>query len=147
MKKNILFLICCLLTSFISQAAVDEYYKHAIQRGYSLRGDSVIFPDKSTCLYKDFAEGRCGQKWMTTDYCVEEGKMVWDKDKCCEGLAPFLPDDTDGQMTCEKMDKIKNIDGYQSKMIWFALIFPVLLLIIAVMMFIMRRRARRNQNL
>lgn len=87
----------------ISFSAVDPFYKEVLQRGYELiPGDSVRFPDGSTCSIKAFNSSECGQEWMTDDYCVEEGENVWDEDRCCDGLEPYLEDGVDGQATCQK---------------------------------------------
>jgi hypothetical protein len=146
MKKSILLLF---VFSFLVSSAerMPENYKEAIQRGYMVRGDSVRFPDSTVCHYSDFVNGICGKKWLTKDYCVGEGKQVWDADKCCKGLQPFFVDKESDICTCEKTEKIQNIGGYQSKMIWMAVLFPGLLILIALSMYIMRGRAKRNQNL
>jgi hypothetical protein len=75
-----------------------------MQRGYEITaGDSVIFPDGSTCSIEAFNNHECGEMWMSTNYCVPEGSNVWDADACCQGLAPYLADGVDGQPTCEKI--------------------------------------------
>jgi len=147
MKKIYLYFILLVLPATLN-AKVDYTYvefKEAYQRGYTMDGDSVVFPDSSKCLYKDFVKGTCGSKWLTSDNCIGEGKVLENDKKCCEGLAPYLQDG--GQKTCEKIDKIKNVERYQSKMVWFALIFPVLLILIALLTWVMRRRAKKSQNL
>ena len=65
-------------------------------------GDSVRFPDGSVCAIEAFNAHECGEAWMTDDYCIPEGAAVWDDDKCCEGLEPFLEAGVDGQETCQK---------------------------------------------
>lgn len=85
----------------ISFAAIDPKYKECMQRGYGVQGDSCKFPDGSLCALTDFNAGNCGSEWLTMDYCVEEGEYVWDEDRCCEGLAPYLPQNANGQATCQ----------------------------------------------
>jgi len=95
----LLLLVSFRLTIF---SMIDPYYKEVLERGYKLMpGDSVLFPDGSACKIKEFNSGVCGQEWMTTDYCVEEGEAIWNEDRCCEGLEAGIANDTDGQATCE----------------------------------------------
>lgn len=83
-------------------AKIDPFYKEVIQRGFTLApGDSVIFPDGTGCKIDDFNKKKCGLEWYNKTYCVTEGESVWDSDVCCEGLVPFIEDDTDGQTTCQ----------------------------------------------
>lgn len=106
MKKLILLLLL-FSTYSITFSAVDPFYKDVLQRGYELiPGDSVRFPDGSTCSISAFNNLECGQKWMTDDYCVEEGEMVWDDNRCCDGLEPYLEEGVDGQQTCQKKSSI-----------------------------------------
>lgn len=99
------FVAIVLFLHFSSFAKTNPFYKEVIQRGYTLApGDSVIFPDGTGCKIAEFNNQECGQKWYTKTYCVSKGKMVWDKNVCCEGLEPHLDNDTDGQMTCEEID-------------------------------------------
>lgn len=90
-----------LLIPLLSNGAINPLYKECMQRGYTVSGDSCAFPDGSQCLLEDFNSGNCGQEWMTSDYCIPEGKYVWDADKCCEGLVAYLPDGVSGQATCQ----------------------------------------------
>lgn len=85
------------------QAAIDPKYKECTQRGYQLDGNYCVFPDGSRCLLDEFNEGECGEEFMTNDYCVPEGRYVWDG-PCCEGLVAYLPPDVAGQATCVKYD-------------------------------------------
>jgi hypothetical protein len=88
-------------------AIIDPYYKEVMERGYDMKGDSVIFPDGTSCLIVDFNNRTCGQKWMTSNYCIPEGGYVWDNNRCCEGLEPYLPEGVAGQPTCRKKILIK----------------------------------------
>lgn len=111
MKKVILSLLFTSLISF-SFGAINPFYKEVLQRGYELiPGDSVRFPDGSTCSIASFNNGDCGKEWMTDDYCVAEGEYVWD-DKCCEGLEPYLEEGVDGQQTCQRIEESE--DGWSS---------------------------------
>jgi len=108
MKRIILSLLFILsLTQLFG--AIDPFYKEVLQRGYELiPGDSVRFPDGSACSINAFNSGECGQEWMTEDYCVPEGSSVWDNDKCCEGLEPYLEEGVDGQETCQKIQEAED---------------------------------------
>lgn len=99
--RNKLLLTSLLIVQF-SFGAIDSFYKEVIQRGYELLpGDSVKFPDGTSCSIEAFNAMECGVEWMTKDYCVPEGEYVWDADRCCVNLAPFLEKGVDGQETCQ----------------------------------------------
>jgi hypothetical protein len=96
-KNSLPFLITLSISfHFLSFAAINPIYKECMQRGYNVSGEYCVFPDSSQCLLEDFNGGKCGQKWMTDDYCIPEGSYVWDADKCCEGLVAYLPKDVAG---------------------------------------------------
>lgn len=111
-----------------ASAAIDPYYKEAIERGYKLKGDSVLFPDGSLCLYQAFLDGSCGIQWKTNDYCVKEGKPVWDTTRCCEGLVSYLMPGSDGQTTCEKLPG----KALKARLKWLWWFFPGILVLAAV---------------
>lgn len=101
--KHWLTLFFISLFSFSHWAMISPFYKEVMQRGYEIiPGDSVKFPDGSSCPIQAFNEGTCGQKWMTEDYCISEGEPVWDENRCCEGLSPYLEDGSAGQATCQQ---------------------------------------------
>ena len=90
-----------ILLAFPGFGAINPIYKECMQRGYEIDGDFCVFPDSSKCLLDDFNAGKCGQKWMTDDYCVPQGQYVWDAETCCEGLVAYLPESVAGQATCQ----------------------------------------------
>lgn len=94
-------IILWLIIPFFSFGAINPIYKECMQRGYNVSGEYCVFPDSSQCLLEDFNGGKCGQKWMTDDYCIPEGRYVWDNDKCCDGLVAYLPEGMAGQATCQ----------------------------------------------
>ncbi len=96
-----LFATFIFLISSTNYAAINPVYKECMQRGYDVNGDYCVFPDSSQCLIEKFNAGDCGQKWMTDDYCIPEGRYVWDEDRCCEGLVAYLPKDVAGQASCQ----------------------------------------------
>ncbi|CAG5083594.1 hypothetical protein [Parvicella tangerina] len=105
MIRTVLLLLFSLkvLSTF---SMIDPFYKEVMQRGYQiLAGDSVKFPDGSICAIEDFNNLDCGKQWMTEDYCIPEGEAVWDDNKCCDGLEPYLEEGVAGQATCEKIKK------------------------------------------
>jgi hypothetical protein len=87
-------------------AAINPVYKECMQRGYTVSGDSCIFPDGSACDLESFNEGACGTEWLTDEYCIPEGEYVWDDEKCCEGTDAYLPEDVAGQARCVSLDEI-----------------------------------------
>ena len=104
MQRYAILLFCFSIVAFIpgiSYTAINPVYKECMQRGYEVKGDYCVFPDSSQCLLTEFNDGQCGQKWMTEDYCIPQGRYVWDEDKCCEGLVAFLPKNVAGQATCQ----------------------------------------------
>ena len=133
MKFVILLFLCATLNSV--SAKIDPVYANALERGYQVVNDSVIFPDGSKCRVSDFNNRQCGQEWFNVDYCVEEGNPVWDENKCCDGLIPSAPENTDTQKTCVKNKKLKKKkDGpnwfeslLDNTMFWMGLLIPFLL--------------------
>lgn len=97
-KLSVLFFFLLVMPAF---AAINPVYKECSQRGYQIYGDSCIFPDNSTCPLDEFNAGTCGSQWLTQDYCVKQGRHVWDYNRCCSGLRPYLPEGVAGQPTCE----------------------------------------------
>ncbi|MFI5204237.1 MAG: hypothetical protein ACHQF2_07050 [Flavobacteriales bacterium] len=138
MKISLLALL--FLLGLPATSAIDPYYRDAIERGYRLKGDSVLFPDGSLCLYEDFLKNTCGQKWKTSDYCVKEGKPVWDTTRCCTGLVPYIMPGSDGQSTCEKLP------GHQlkSRLKWIWWFFPGMLLVAGL--FALRNAYNKRKN-
>lgn len=100
--------LLCLALLFITKAfgSIDPVYKECMQRGYYVEGNYCTFPDSSRCLLTEFNAGRCGQQFMTVDYCVKEGEYIWDRDRCCEGLEPYSSIDSDKQATCRSSSSI-----------------------------------------
>lgn len=100
------YILTVLLTAstLFADAMIDPFYKEVMQRGYEvLPGDSVKFPDGSVCSIEAFNAHECGEAWMNENYCIPEGGEVWDDNKCCDGLSPFLEMGVDGQATCQKV--------------------------------------------
>lgn len=135
-STKFILLFSILVTSFSAFAMIDPYYKEVMQRGYTTNGDSVVFPDGSTCSIADFNEGICGQQWMTKDYCIPEGGPVWDEDKCCVGLQAYLPEGMAGQATCVAIEKSaeqqSELGEYERPLFYFflglVLIFTIFIL-------------------
>jgi hypothetical protein len=117
-------LVVFLFIELPSHAMINPKYKEVMQRGYQMKGDSVVFPDSSMCLIDDFNAGSCGQQWKTSDYCIPQGGPVWDEGKCCEGLEAYLPEDMAGQATCQpiivrKIDDVEENSGVTTTMFYF----------------------------
>lgn len=138
--RKILY-ISLLWSSAIGQ--VPEKYAAATERGYEVIGDSVQFPDSSKCSIDDFNSYSCGQKWYDVDYCVEKGKLVWNKKKCCDGLVATKQ--SSGNYTCES--EKKELSWYQklfdNGLFWIGLSLPfIFLLYISLSV----KRRIRNDN-
>jgi hypothetical protein len=143
MKSNKLLSFCFVLflsIPFISNAAINPLYKECSQRGYNISGKYCVFPDSTRCLLDDFNTGKCGEKWMTDDYCVPEGKYVWDSGRCCEGLVAYLPKGVAGQASCQPKSKtfLKKtfLDSYGGALI--------LVLVLGILLFVLKRKKRKS---
>ena len=94
-------------------AAIDPALKECLQRGYEQTfRDGVIYcvlPDKSQCAVENFNNGTCGAQYKNADYCVAEGRPVWDSDKCCAGTEAYLRPNFMGQPSCVKISSAQKI--------------------------------------
>lgn len=124
---------------FSAFGAIDSLYHEVIQRGYSIIGDSVEFPDGSRCLIIDFNTGNCGEQWKTADYCVPKGGMVWEKHRCCAGLDYYLPAGTDTQATCQPVTA-----SFHHQFLVTGLVIAVLLLL--YLFFLRKARKVKKKN-
>lgn len=127
MKRLCLLLLLLMPFALSLSAAIDPIYKECMQRGYSVDGDYCVFPDESRCLLDSFNEGVCGSKWLTDDYCVEEGEQVWDANRCCDGFIPYVPDGHDAQSTCQSQEAIEHKKTMKTLLFWGALLAVILL--------------------
>lgn len=116
-------------------ASMDPRYKDCMQRGYQIENNFdqgvsyCVFDNGSKCLIDEFNYGECGSEFMIEDYCVAEGDSVWDKDKCCPGLKPYIPNNMVGQQSCQP----KNSQ-------YFYWIFGVIVLVIVFAFLHIRRK-------
>lgn len=115
-------------------AAINPVYKECSQRGYAISGGECIFPDGTSCPLEEFNSGTCGSAFKTQDYCVRQGQHVWDSDKCCEGLRPYLPEGVAGQATCEPYFSAAAGDVYLAAGI---------LIIILILAYVFAKKKRR----
>ncbi len=133
--KSVFVVFVFLLNIYTAKAMIDPFYKEAVQRGYSMDGDSVILPDKSKCSIEDFNNRVCGKEFFDLDYCVPEGEYIWDEEKCCEGLVAYLQEGVDGQATCRKKGKVDFSEVLRNPLLWLGvlsftgLVFGSLLLV------------------
>lgn len=85
--------------------------KECLQRGYDVSYNQkenktyCIFPDGEKCLLEEYNDGVCGSEYKIENYCIKEGDPVWDKNKCCNGLEPYIPVGVIGQSTCQPIGK------------------------------------------
>ena len=124
-KNFILFVIISVaIILFISpQISFSALYpieaKECVQRGYRVETDLkadftpdktyCLFPDGSRCILEEFNEGKCGIEFKTENYCIKEGNIVWDKDKCCPGLRAYKRPNFIGQSSCMKISVFERI--------------------------------------
>ena len=130
-------LLALVICSTFVVASLPEEIKECVQRGYATESGYCIFPDDSRCLYEEFNQGLCGQEFMIEDYCIGEGVLVWDQDKCCEGLMPYLSVRF-GQPKCEQITLSKQIDSFVKHYMIIEIILSVLLIgiFVAIIMLI-----------
>lgn len=144
MRKAIVPLIMLILTIFSVTAAMDPNLKECMQRGYEIQGYTphhptheegtfCVFPDGSECRMDEFNAGTCGVKFKTEDYCVPEGKPVWDKDRCCPGTIAYLKPYHFGQATCQSISLTER--AYNQLNYNFYIKILLLLVVIAVLVF------------
>ena len=120
--KKLLFIILFITPSAFCTAAIDPYYKEAMQRGYPIEGDSVVLPDSSKCLLDDFNNRLCGKEFFDQPYCIPEGSYVWDDDNCCDGLVSYLPSGVDGQARCKKKGQIDFSETLRNPFLWLGIL-------------------------
>ncbi len=125
-----------------ASAAIDDYYKEVMQRGYAMDGDSVIMPDGSKCLLDDFNNGLCGKEFFDQPYCIPEGRYVWDDGKCCEGLIAYLPEGVDGQATCQKKGKVDFGIIIRNPILWLSIF--ALTVIVYTSLFLAKKFIRKQ---
>lgn len=143
MYKTIVLLTMLILTAFSVMAAMDPRLKECMQRGYETQvyynhpthaaGEFCVFPDGSECELEEFDAGTCGLKFKTEDYCVPEGKPVWDKDRCCPGTIAYLKPYHMGQPTCQVISLPERV--YNQLQYNFYIQILLLLVVITVLVF------------
>lgn len=132
-------IVFLLIVSTSLEAAIDPIYKDCLQRGYSINGDSCVFPDGSMCSLKNFNAQECGQAFYDIDYCVGEGSYVWDSDACCKGLKPYLPKGISGQSVCRTSTYVVQ-DRLSGSGLFYLLLFVVLAVVATIFY-----RKRKNE--
>ena len=120
----ILALVFC--STFV-WGALPEDIKECMQRGYIFESKYCIFPDGSKCLNEEFNKEICGQEFMTKDYCIKEGVLVWDEEKCCEGLMSYL-DGRFGQPKCEQITLTRQINSFVKQYMIIEIALTILLI-------------------
>jgi len=112
------FMIVFLLINVSVSAMMSDEDKECLQRGYEMVSGYYLisggyegilsnsdiyclFPDRNYCLNSKFNNNTCGSKYKIENYCIKQGDPVWDIDKCCEGLEPYLPSSMDGHPSCQ----------------------------------------------
>lgn len=119
----------------VAGAQVSEGHRECAQRGYEVVGSECVFPDGTRCALAAFAAGSCGAEFKTEDYCVEEGKQVWDEDKCCKGLV--AKEGEGGELRCQKRSLLGRL--IRRPLFWVLLVATTL----SIEMLMVRRRLRK----
>lgn len=150
MKYLILPILIIIILPNSVNAAMDPALKDCLERGYYTESDTdttyCVFPDASRCPLRDFNDGSCGREYMTEYYCVGENMPVWDKDKCCEGLEPYLKPNHIGQSHCKNINilgKISDQLKYNTNMFLRITIFTIVLLLGSLVYFINKKKNNR----
>lgn len=145
--KHLITGFFALLSCLSAAAAIDPTYKECMQRGYTLSGDSCVFPDGSACDLESFNNQECGTEWFTDDYCIPEGDYVWDEEKCCEGTEAYLPEDVAGQARCVDLEDIpregagKEPENSQAKKgIAYYVMLALFVILIIISIYLKRRK-------
>lgn len=121
---------------FTVHAAIDPIYKECLQRGYELQDGECVFPNGSGCSLEEFNDKQCGVEFLTEKYCVEEGEYVWDADRCCSGLKPYLARGVVGQQTCESQE---DFSLFLPLVIIAGIVILVLLIVVVIVVFMRKR--------
>lgn len=145
MKKISLVIALALLLPSVASAAMDPALKECLQRGYETvfqnEKSYCVFPDKSECSIGEFNNGACGTQWKTENYCIAEGNLVWDTDKCCPGTEAYLAGKTLGQAECIKVSLSQKVYD-QFRYNPFVIFGSIGLILVVVTFFILKARKR-----
>lgn len=133
----LIFVFICVFSTSI-YATMSPELKECVQRGYKIGEEGCIMPNGTICSIQDFNNDLCGQEFKTEDYCVPEGRPIWDEDKCCEGLKPYLPAITFGHPTCEPFSE--RLKGNISSP--FTLIIVITIILVGVLFYL---RIKKNR--
>ena len=153
MKKTICLVILSLLFPYsVTFAAADPELKECIQRGYeteySQDGNTsyCVLPDKSKCVLEDFNNGTCGTQYKNEDYCVAEGGLVWDTNKCCADTEAYLLPYHLGQTSCVKISMIEKVYNQikYNPLVW--LYGGGIIFIFMIFFIILKIKRRKNSN-
>ncbi len=147
MKKSLIILGLILLLTSNVLAAVSSDFKECVQRGYETRATAqesiCIFPDGSNCTIDNFNQGICGEEFMVENYCVEQGVLIWDRDKCCNGLKPHLSSFIFGHPSCQPFS-VRFVENLKyNPLCWFGIII-FLVLVSYIIYRIKKKRSRRK---
>ena len=114
--KKILFISMLILSSLLVNAAMDQFSKECLQRGYETAYyDGIkycVFSDGVKCPLDAFNNGLCGSEYKIEPYCVKEGNPVWDTDKCCEGTEAYSRPGHMAQPSCLKVSLMQKLSDY-----------------------------------
>jgi len=135
-----IFVLVCL--SFVSGAMYPDDPASCTERGYELINESCVFPDGNKCDMYEFVVGICGAEYKTEDYCVEEGRPVWDKNECCEGTIAYLKPGMAGQAGCQDISIFERVCN-QIKYGAYVWILGIIVLVILVAIYFMKKRRGR----
>lgn len=154
MKKLLILTIMIISASFIVHAAMDPRLKECLQRGYSTTSFAqaneevtyCVFPDGESCPLEDFNNGVCGIEYKMEDYCVKEGMLVWDADKCCEGTESYLPVGWVGQPRCQQVSFGQKLsDEYKYRpFLKIAIIILAVLIALAIIWIFMKKKRKKK---
>lgn len=149
MKKIILIINLILLLPSVALAALDPQFKECLQRGYqqTYGADEIsycVFPDGNKCALVDFNNGLCGTRYKNENYCVTEGRPVWDLKKCCPGTEAYLRPYHSGQPSCIQISTAEKIYDQirYNPFNWIYLTGIILIFIISFIIFKIRKQKK-----
>jgi hypothetical protein len=151
MKKIVFTISILALLPSTAFAALDPELKECLQRGYEQVYEEdetsyCIFPDGNKCVLTEFNNGTCGAQYKNENYCVAEGRVVWDAEKCCPGTEAYLKPYHVGQTSCTQISTLEKLYD-QIRYNPFIWVYSTGIIFIFIIFFIIFKvRKRKNSN-
>ena len=167
MKRGMfLILFCIFFTSFVQSAYLGPSAKYCTHMGYEIKylGEKeidgelyCIFDENNKCVFDEFWNGSCGQKFIKEISCRKEGEVVVREsyqlyggktslyEECCKGLVaaekPYVFN-TGDFLYCYKPLKLKMEQIFNFNNLFLILVLAFVLIIV----FIIRKLFYRKKS-